>query len=154
MTEQHYFADTYHSQGNLAYLIIRAQSLMLGALEPLLEARGYSYLQYFILAWVRDGVAVHPKDVSAQYRHNAGAITRVLDRLAERGLLERLRGNRDRRKVDLKLTNDGHVAVARLNQLVVDSLNRILAELTDADAREIERLLLLFNSKLSSLRTD
>ena len=76
-------------------------------MEPVFEAHGFSFVQYIILSWLRDGIAVNPKDICAQYRHDSGALTRVIDQLAERGLLERVRRDRDRRKVELQLTPAG-----------------------------------------------
>jgi len=84
MSKQHYQLSTYRAQNSIGYLVKRAHSLMLDVMEPLLEARGFSFVQYVILAWLRDGIAVNAKDICAQYRHDSGAMTRVIDQLAER----------------------------------------------------------------------
>ena len=104
MSKQHYQAATYRAQDSVGYLTKRAHSLMLDTLEPVFEARGFTFIQYVILSWLRDGIAVNPKDICIQFRHDSGALTRVIDQLAERGLLERVRRDRDRRKVELQLT--------------------------------------------------
>jgi DNA-binding MarR family transcriptional regulator len=57
-------------------------------------------------------MAVDPKDICVQFRQNSGELTRVLDQLAERGLLKRIRRGRDRRKVELQLTAAGRKAVS------------------------------------------
>src|ERR1700737_292237 len=114
MSKQHYQVSTYRAQTSIGYLIKRAHSLMLDVMEPLLEERGFSFIQYVILSWLRDGIAVNPRDICAQYRHDSGALTRVIDQLAERGLLERVRRDRDRRKVELQLTPAGRDAIEAL----------------------------------------
>ena len=81
-----------------------------------------------MLAWLRDGIAVNPKDICAQFRHDSGALTRVIDQLAERGLLERSRRDRDRRKVELDLTPAGREVIESLVPLVVEKLNLALAD--------------------------
>jgi DNA-binding MarR family transcriptional regulator len=150
MSKQHYHVSTYRAQKSVGYLIKRAHSLMLDVMEPVLEERGFSFIQYVILSWLRDGIAVNPKDICFQYRHNSGALTRVIDQLAERGLLERMRRNRDRRKVELQLTPAGRETVERLIPLVVEKLNLALRDFSSAEVEEFLRLLIKFNTTVQS----
>jgi DNA-binding MarR family transcriptional regulator len=149
-SQPYYQASTYRAQDSIGYLVKRTHSLMHDVMEPLLEARGFSFVQYVILAWLRDGITVNPKDFCAQYRHDSGAITRVIDQLAERGLLERVRRDRDRRKVELQLTAAGRDTVEGLIPLVVEKLNLALSDFTTAETQELIRLLMKLNAKLLS----
>ena len=128
----------------------RAHSLMLDVLEPLLEKHGFTFVQYVILSWLRDGIALNPKDICFQFRHNSGALTRVIDQLAERGLLERIRRDRDRRKVELQLTAGGRETIETLIPLVVEKLNLALADFSSAEVQEFLRLLIKLNTTLQS----
>ncbi|MDB6084396.1 MAG: winged helix DNA-binding domain protein [Gammaproteobacteria bacterium] len=150
MSKQHYHVSTYRAQNSVGYLVKRAHSLMLDAMEPVFEARGFTFLQYVILSWVRDGIAVNPGDICAQYRHDSGAMTRVIDQMAERGLLERVRRDRDRRKVELQLTATGRDAIESLIPLVVEKLNLALADFSSDEVQELLRLLIKLNTKLLS----
>ena len=150
MSKQHYQLSTYRAQNSIGYLVKRAHSLMLDVMEPLLEERGFSFVQYVILAWLRDGIAVNPTELCAQYRHDSGAMTRIIDQLAERGLLERIRRDRDRRKVELQLTPAGRDAVEGLIPLVVEKLNLALAEFSSEEVQELLRLLIKLNTSLQS----
>src|SRR5271155_1045656 len=150
MSKQHYQVSTYRAQNSIGYLVKRAHSLMLDVMEPVLEERGFSFVQYVILAWLRDGIAVNPKDICAQYRHDSGAMTRVIDQLAERGLLERIRRDRDRRKVELQLTPAGREAIEGLIPLVVEKLNLALVEFSTEEVQELLRLLIKLNTTLQS----
>jgi DNA-binding MarR family transcriptional regulator len=150
MSRQHYQAESFRAQDSVGYLVKRAHSLMLDAIEPVFEAQGFSFIQYVVLAWLRDGVALNPKDICARYRHDSGALTRVIDQLAERGLLERVRRDRDRRKVELQLTPAGRATVETLIPLVVERLNLALAEFSSAEFNELKRLLIKLNTKLQS----
>jgi DNA-binding MarR family transcriptional regulator len=150
MSKQHYHVSTYRAQSSIGYLVKRAHSLMLDVMEPLLEERGFTFVQYVILSWLRDGIAVNPKDICFQYRHNSGALTRVIDQLAQRGFLERIRRDRDRRKVELQLTPAGREAVERLIPLVVEKLNLALGDFTTAEVQEFQRLLIKLNTSLQS----
>jgi DNA-binding MarR family transcriptional regulator len=154
MSKQHYQVATYKAQFSVGYLVKRAHSLMLDVMEPLFEEHGFSFIQYVILAALRDGIAVNPKDICSQFRHDSGALTRVIDQLAERGLLERVRRDRDRRKVELELTPAGRTAIESLIPLVVDKLNLMLVDFTKAEVREFLRVLIKLNTSLQSKSVD
>jgi DNA-binding MarR family transcriptional regulator len=151
MSKQHYQASTYSPKETIGYLVKRSHSLMHDVMDPILEARGFSFIQYIILAWLRDGISINPKAFCALYRHDTGAMTRVIDQLAERGLLERARRGGDRRKVELELTSAGRIAVEGLIPLVVDKLNLALADFSTAEFAELQRLLIKLNSSLQTL---
>ena len=150
MSKQHYQVSTYRTQSSVGYLTKRAHSLILDVMEPVFEAHGFSFVQYVIMSWLRDGIAVNPKDICIQYRHDSGAMTRVIDQLAERGLLERVRRDRDRRKVELQLTPAGREAIEGLIPVVVEKLNLALGDFTSAEVQELLRLLIKLNASLQS----
>jgi DNA-binding MarR family transcriptional regulator len=150
MSKQHYKVSTYKAQSSVGYLLKRASALIVDVMEPVFETHGFTFVQYQILAWLRDGIAVNPRDICAQFRHNSGALTRVIDQLAERGLLERARRDRDRRKVELELTPAGRAVVETLIPLVVEKLNYALADFSSAEVQEFKRLLLKLNVTLQS----
>jgi DNA-binding MarR family transcriptional regulator len=150
MPKQHYEQSTYKTQNGVGYLVKRAHSMMLDIMEPVFEARGFTFIQYVIMSWLRDGIAVNPKEICVQYRHDSGALTRVIDQLAERGLVERVRRDRDRRKVELQLTPAGRETIETLVPLVVEKLNAALAEFSSEEVKELLRLLIKLNTKLQS----
>jgi DNA-binding MarR family transcriptional regulator len=146
----HYQVSTYRAQNSIGYLMKRGHSLLLDVLEPVLEKHGFTFVQYVILSWLRDGIALNPKDICFQFRHDSGALTRVIDQLAERGLLERIRRDRDRRKVDLQLTAAGRGTIQSLIPLVVEKLNLALVDFSSAEVEDFLRLLIKLNATLQS----
>jgi DNA-binding MarR family transcriptional regulator len=150
MSKQHYQVSTYKAQTSVGYLVKRAHSLFLDIMEPMIEQRGFSWIQYVVLAALRDGIAVNPKAICAQYRHDSGALTRIIDQLAERGLLERVRRDKDRRKVELQLTPAGRDAIESLIPLIVGKLNEVLSDLSHAEVQELLRLLVKLNTTLQA----
>src|ERR1700735_4411827 len=148
MSKQHYQVSTYKAQTSVGYLVKRAHSLFLDIMEPMIEQRGFSWIQYVVLAALRDGIAVNPKAICAQFRHDSGALTRIIDQLAERGLLERVRRDRDRRKVELQLTPAGRETIESIIPLVVDKLNEVLTDFSKAEVQELLRLLVKLNTTL------
>jgi len=150
MSRQHYQASTYRVQNSVGYLVKRANSLTLDLLEPIFEGHGFTLMQYQILVWLRDGIAINPKDICTQFRHNSGALTRVIDQLVERGFIARSRSDRDRRKVDLELTPAGLRMVEELIPSVVDKLNFVLAGFSAAEVEELVRLLIKLNGAMEA----
>src|SRR5450432_2868523 len=136
MSKQHYQVSTYKAQLSIGYMVKRAHSLMLDIMEPVIEQRGFSFVQYIVMSSLRDGIAVNPKAICSQYRHDSGALTRISDQLAERGLLERVRRDRDRRKVELQLTTAGRETIESLIPLVVAKLNLALGDFTTDEVQE------------------
>jgi DNA-binding MarR family transcriptional regulator len=146
--KQHYHPETYRAQSSVGYLVKRSYAMCADVLESVFAEHGFTFLQYQILAWLRDGIALNPRDICAQYRHNSGALTRVIDQLEEKGFIERLRRDRDRRKVELQLTDAGRKVIERLIPLVVDQLNQVLQDFSSDELQQLTRLLIKFNTSL------
>jgi DNA-binding MarR family transcriptional regulator len=148
--QQQLDARTYTLHSSVAFLIRRSHALWCDLFEPALSATGFTYLQYAILMLLRDHMLVNPKDICREFHRNSGALTRVLDQLCDRGLLERDRSARDRRKVDLRLTAAGHSALDILIPIVVTTLNSALGDFTHSEMRDFTRLLAKFSAKLEA----
>jgi DNA-binding MarR family transcriptional regulator len=138
------------SRASIAFLIKRSHTLWLGLIEPVLAAQGLTFIQYVILVWLKDAMTVTPKDICTEYRHDSGALTRVVDQLTERGLLERIRDIVDRRKVNLRLTPAGRRTVEGSIPHLVDILDTGLGNFSDDEMQEFTRLLLKLNADLES----
>jgi DNA-binding MarR family transcriptional regulator len=106
------------------------------------------FVQYVVMSALRDGIAMNPKMICMQFRHDSGALTRIIDQLAERGLLERVRRDRDRRKVELQLTPAGRETIESIIPLVVGKLNEVLTDFSKAEVQELLRLLVKLNTTL------
>jgi DNA-binding MarR family transcriptional regulator len=141
MSKQYYHADSYTTQSSIGYLVKRAHGLCLDVLEPELAQRGLTFTQYAILMSVRDGIALNPKDLCMQLRHDSGALTRVLDQLEARGLVERQRSAEDRRAIKVLLTAAGEEVLRTVIPLVVDRVNASLKGFSHAEVDELLRLL-------------
>lgn len=119
-------------------------------LAPLLEGQhGIDFRLYFILMHIEMG-AVHPGAISKAIYLPNSVITRHLDQLAERGLLERSLDPDDSRRIKLTLTKEGqrvtkeanrticNIVGARLERLAVPRRDAFLAAFSDL-ASDIEQ---------------
>ena len=135
---------------SLEDLVRYTHSLMSIVLEPALLEQGYTYVQTLVLLRLRDGTAVYPKEISAQIRYDNGALTRVIDQLVDRGLLERMRCEQDRRKVKLLLMPTACNTIDALTKVVVGTLTRAVADFSDSEVQTLRRLLTKLTTALRS----
>lgn len=141
MSKQYYHPDTYTTRNSIGYLVKRAHGLSLDSLEPGLAEHGLTFTQYAVLMALRDDLALNPKDICIKLRHDSGALTRVLDQLEARGLVERHRSAEDRRAIELHLTAQGHAALKTVVPLVVERINGAIKDFSPAETDELLRLL-------------
>jgi len=148
---QQYKLSAYRSEASIGYLVRRANCLMMDIIEPSLERRGLTFLQYIILKLLREGKIINPKDICGHFRSDSGTLTKVIDQLAERELLQRVRRDRDRRKVELRLTERGRTLVDSILPSVLEKLNLALAEFSSQEARQLTQLLTRLNSRMEAI---
>ncbi|HXL98138.1 MAG TPA: MarR family winged helix-turn-helix transcriptional regulator [Steroidobacteraceae bacterium] len=147
---QHYRAESYKARSSVGYLIKRAHSLLIDQLEAAVAGSDITATQWVVLMHLRDGLAINASDLCAQLRHDSGALTRVIDQLEARGLVQRERSREDRREVQLRLTDAGIETVASLVPTVVDKFNFALRDFSRAEASELNRLLIKLITSLDS----
>jgi DNA-binding MarR family transcriptional regulator len=133
MSEQHYRPQTYRARDSVGYLIRRLYTLLLARFEGALAQADFTLTQWIVLIQLREGTARTASDLANDLNHDSGAITRVLDQLERRGLLQRRRSSQDRRVVQLKLTPAGKAIAEELLPLVVEQTNDALAPLSKAE---------------------
>jgi DNA-binding MarR family transcriptional regulator len=141
---QHYRPETYRAKSSVGYLIKRAYALVVEGLEPALADQGFTFTQWVVMMHLRDGLAPNARDLCVQLRHDSGAVTRVLDQLEARGLVQRERSLEDRREVNLTLTPAGFTMIESLIPIVLDIQNFVLRDFSGDEVAEMTRLLSKF----------
>lgn len=150
MPVQHYKAETYRARSSVGYLVKRATALMVECLEPGVAEHGLTFTQWVVLMHLRDRLSVSASDICSQLRHDSGALTRMIDQLEARGLVQRQRSLEDRRAVELSLTDAGAQMVESLIPIVVDKLNLSLSDFSRTEVTELTRLLTKLVTSLES----
>jgi MarR family transcriptional regulator, multiple antibiotic resistance protein MarR len=139
-----YEVETYQPAGCVGQLLYRVRAAQMSALDqelaqdPDLAPLEISAAQYTIISVLAkygvDSAAQLCKDLS----YDAGAMTRMIDRLEAKGLVNRRRCPEDRRLVKLELTEAGLAALPKLRACSVRVLNRLLRGFNLAEARQLE----------------
>lgn len=151
MDEPYYRVETYVARSSIGYLAKRVHALMHDCIEPAFANAGFTFMQWVVLKYVRDGIALNPKDICMEFRHDSGALTRVIDQLETRGLVLRQRSREDRRAIELHLTDAGCETVDQLTPLVVGHLNTVLMDFSREEADELTRLLVKLLASMQRL---
>ena len=112
---------------NVGYLMGRARASLLSALDAHLERFGLSGMQFAVLKHLAEGNAHTAAGLCRFMQYDTGAMTRILDRLEERGLVSRERSRKDRRAVVLKLAPVGRAQLPRLANVASGVLQAHLA---------------------------
>jgi len=83
---------------------------------------------------------------------DAGAMTRMIDRLAAKGLVDRVRSDTDRRVVQLKLTPAGEQAVAEVPNVLAAVNNDFLRGFSTEEFHQLEQALTRMQANGLALR--
>jgi DNA-binding MarR family transcriptional regulator len=143
-----YDLETYQPRVGVGHLLSRVRTEMLTALDKALEADAelsaleISSAQFIVIAALAlSDTAKSASDLCKGISYDAGAMTRMVDRLESKGLIHRNRRSDDRRVVYLELTEEGHRAFPRMRAISMGVLNRFLRGFSQAEARQLESYL-------------
>ena len=140
-----YEIETYQPRKGVGHLLSRVRTEMLAALDKALEADAelsaleISSAQFIVIAAL--ALAESAKSASDLCRgisYDAGAMTRMIDRLESKGLIRRNRRPDDRRVVYLELTDEGSRAYPRMREVSMGVVNRFLRGFSQVEARQLE----------------
>ena len=152
-----YSLDTYQPASAAGSLLGRVRAQMLVALDTELardEVLGpleVTAAQLIVLVKLADSdrpIAI--SELCKGISYEAGAMTRMLDRLEAKGLVRRSRSEQDRRVVLLALTEAGRTAYPRVREMSLRINNRALGDFAPAEAAQLESFLLRMSHNLKT----
>ncbi len=123
--------------------IIRTAAVVGHAFGEAMKSRGITGTQYNVLRVLR-GAGSHGLCRNAVRDRLVAKVpdaTRLLDRLEKMGLLERERGDSDRRFVTTRITPGGLQLLAELDEPVAELHRRLLGHMSEPDLRTLVALL-------------
>ncbi len=142
-----YDARTYEPRKSVGHLLNRVRTAIFTALDAELAADAnlaafeVSAAQFVVIASLALGEADSASQLCKGISYDAGAMTRMIDRLESKGLIRRRRDADDRRLVNLELTEQGRNAFPPMRLCAMRVLNRFLRGFSPGDARQLESLL-------------
>lgn len=150
LTADFYDAKAYDPEQSVGFLMRRVLGGFVQEIEAELEPSGLTNAQWMPLYKLSRQNVVTAAELSRALGLDAGATTRLLDRLEAKGLCQRERSEEDRRVVNLSLTREGKQAA----KLVPEALSRVHnSALADFTPEEWETLKSLLRRMLTNLQT-
>lgn len=136
-----YRPETYQPDESAAYLMRRILTLMAAQVDEALEASGLTHAQWMPLLKLHMGAPATVAEIARECQMDAGAMTRLLDRLEAKGLLSRVRSSEDRRVVNLELTKEGREAARHIPAVLCKVQNAFLQGFTVQEWQQLRGLL-------------
>lgn len=140
----HYTRERFQSEDSIGFLINKARNLMVAELDSALKDLEITSQQMGILLAMKRGMASTPFELSRFLGIDTGLMTRMLDKLESKALLERSRSLEDRRVVNLTLTEKGVEVTNRIPDIAPAVLNLRLQSFNKEEFKEFGRLLRKF----------
>src|ERR1700722_13334213 len=145
---QIYDVETYQPASCVGQLMYRVRSAQMSALDealaqdPDIAPLEISAAQYIIISVLAKRSVDWPIQSCNDLSYDAGAMTRMVDRLEAKGLINRRRCPDDRRCVKLELSEAGQGAAPKLRACSVRVLNHFLRGFSHEEARQLEGFIL------------
>lgn len=125
----------FHLHNSYTFWISRLASQMREAFNETLAEHEVSWPQWMILNVLGHELAETPAQIAEQVAVDRSAVTRLLDRLEAKKLIERRHDGLDRRSIKIELTRPGRRLVDRLNELAEAHQARFLDQLHSTELR-------------------
>jgi MarR family transcriptional repressor of emrRAB len=124
---------------------------MTGLLEHKIRPFGLAEAEFRALVTLYsrpDGVA-HPSDLCVGASQSPANMSRISDALVDRGLITREMSVHDRRRMVLRVTEQGEELVRRLLPAMFAPLHELFSDLTEAKQRELVSVLQELGTRVS-----
>lgn len=123
-----YTRDNYQWQSSTGHLVANLHHSMRRALDAELARFGsVSSAQWVVLMVLSHEGGVTAAELAKRLSHDPGSMTRLLDRLQEKGLIERVRAAEDRRRIRIELTEAGKALAPSLPTAAINVINQALS---------------------------
>ncbi len=132
-----YQVNNYLPQESVGYLMRRILSNMTQKIDRQLEPLDLTNAQWVPLLKLHLGQTFTVAELAREHQIDAGAMTRLLDRLEKKNLCTRARSEQDRRVVNLALTDKGREVAKTLGPLICDMQNESLAGFSQAEWQQL-----------------
>ena len=138
---QFYRAENYRPEESVGYLMRTILNHVAQTIETQLTPTGLTSTQWIPLFKLYSGQAHTAAELARICRLDAGATTRMLDRMEAKGLCERKRSEEDRRVVQLALTEAGTAAAAGIPAALSSVQNAYLAGFSQEEFDTLKSML-------------
>jgi len=126
-TPDFYRAESYCAEESVGYLMKRIMMSVVYQVDKRLDVHELTSAQWGPLMRLRTTGGSTVAELARWLQVDAGAMTRLLDRLEKKGLCKRVRSTEDRRVVKVELTPEGESAIREVPAVLAEVMNAHLA---------------------------
>ena len=123
------------------YWLNRLRGVVHARFERALAEHGVTVAQWSVLITVYRGDAVTPLEIARFIDVDPGSLTRLLDRMEDKGLVQRLPVDGDRRSIRIALTPHAAALTPHLAQLADANDETFFSPLSQEELRDFRRAL-------------
>jgi DNA-binding MarR family transcriptional regulator len=139
-------ADFYRPGGfcaedSVGYLMKRVGMSIVYQADKRLAEHGLTSAQWGPLMRMRISGGSTVAELARWMQVDAGAMTRLLDRLEKKGLCKRVRSTEDRRVVQVELTREGEAAITKVPVVLAEVMNAHLAGFSKTEWKALKSYL-------------
>lgn len=147
-------AADYHPEESIGYLMKLALAALRRELDRRMAEHELTGVQMLPLLLVACGECRTAAELARINGTDAGATTRLLDRLQAKGLLERVRSAEDRRVAQLQLTPAGAALAARIPPAISAALGQALCDFEPAEVDTLRSMLRRIRANVDGASVD
>jgi DNA-binding MarR family transcriptional regulator len=124
---QFYQAGSYQAEESVGYLMKGVMMSIVQQADKGLSEHDLTMVQWVPLKHMQSKGSCTVAELARWSNTDAGAMTRLLDRLEKKGLCKRLRSTEDRRVVQVALTPEGEASLVQVPAVMANVMNQHLA---------------------------
>ena len=136
-----YDGHCYDVSASVGQSLVNLMQMMRREVELRMATHGLTDAQWKPLWMLKNGRASTAFELAREIGMDAGSVTRMVDRLEAKGLVERVRSESDRRVVHLRLTPAGETAVEQVPHVLASVNNDFLRGFSENEWKQLRKLL-------------
>jgi len=136
-----YRGDDYHIEESVGHMVRLLINSLNRSIDAEMQPHDLTAMQWKPLLMIKLGRGDTAAELARQNCSDTGAMTRMLDRLEGKGLLQRTRSELDRRVVHLELTPEGERAANVIPYGLSNVLNTHLAGFSASEVVQLKSML-------------
>lgn len=126
--------DTDH----LADFVMMTQRSCILNLSSDLNQKSLSFPQFYLLTYLSKENYLTMSAIAQKMGHSTAAATGLVDRLEKLGFVERVHAAEDRRKIMVRITQNGQEIVKEMRGRIAADLSNIMSELDENDTASVK----------------
>jgi DNA-binding MarR family transcriptional regulator len=136
-----YDGSRYEMGDSIGHQLFALMTMIKREVESRMAKHGLTDAQWKPLWLIKAGRASTAIELAREMDIDAGAVTRMVDRLEAKGMIERARSDEDRRVVNLRLSAAGEATAEEVPHVLAAVNNDFLRGFSEAEWKQLRKLL-------------